>query len=91
MTFVKIKSCEGFIVSLSGSTKSSTFPSCLKSVHVTLSHKKGKNNKKDNYRPASVSPTLPKWFEKCMFSQTSAHFDKIFSKNRYGFRKGYSI
>ena len=76
--------------SINSSIKSSTFPSCLKLADVTPLHKKGKKDKKDNYRPVSILPTLSKCFEKCMFSQMSAYFDEIFSKYQYGFRKGYS-
>ena len=76
--------------SINSSIKSSTFPSCLKLADVTPLHKKGKKDKKDNYRPVSILPTLSKCFEKCMFSQMSAYFDEIFSKHRYGLRKGYS-
>ena len=52
--------------------------------------KKEKKDKKENYRPVSILPTLSKCFEKCIFSQMSAYFDEIFSKYQYGFRKGYS-
>ena len=54
--------------SINSSIKSSTFPSCLKLADVTPFHKKGKKDKKDNYRPVSILPTLSKCFEKCMFS-----------------------
>ena len=57
---------------------------------MTPLHKKGKKDKKNNYRPVSILPTLPKCFEKCMFSQMSAYFDEMFSKYQYGFRKVYS-
>ena len=57
---------------------------------ATPLHKKGKKDKKDNYRPVSILPTLSKCFEKCMFSQMPAYFDEIFSKYQYGFRKRYS-
>ena len=76
--------------SINSSIKSSTFPSCLKSVVATPLHKKGDKDKKDNYRPVSILPTLSKCFEKCMFSQLYAYFNEIFSKYQYGFRKGYS-
>ena len=58
---------------------------------MTHLHKKGKKDKKDNYRPVTIVPTLSTCFEKCIFSQMSAYFDETFSKNRYSFRKGYSI
>ena len=75
---------------ISSAIKSSTFLSWLKSTDVTPFHKKGKKDKKDNYRPVSILPTLSKCFEKCMFSQMSAYFDEIFSKYENGLRKGYS-
>ena len=65
--------------SINSLIKSSTFPSCLKSADVTPLRTKGK---KDNYRPASILPTLSKCFEKYMFTQMSAYFDEIFSKNQ---------
>ena len=55
--------------SINSSIKSSTFPSCLKLADVTPLHKKGKKDKKDNYRPVSILPTLSECFEKPMFSQ----------------------
>ena len=50
--------------------------------------KKEKKDKKDKYRPVSILPTLSKCFEKYMFSQMLAYYDKLFSKYQYGFRKG---
>ena len=73
--------------SINSSIKSFTFPSCLKLADVTPLHKKGKKDKKDNYRPVRILPTLSKYFEKRMFSQMSAYFDEIFSQYQYGFRK----
>ena len=40
---------------------------------------KGRNDKKEIYRPVSILPTLSNCFQKCMFSQVSAYFDEIFS------------
>ena len=60
--------------SINRSIKSSTFPSCLKSADVIPLHKKDKEDKKDNYRPVSILPTLP-----TCFSQMSAFFDEVFS------------
>ena len=76
--------------SINSSIKSSTFSSCLELEDATPLHKKGKKDKKDNYRPVSILPTLSKCFEKCIFSQMPAYFDEIFSKYQYGFRKRYS-
>ena len=46
---------------------------------------------KDNYRPVSILPVLPKLYERSMFKQTSDFFKNIFSKNHCVFRKGHSI
>ena len=54
--------------SINSLIKSSTFPSCLKSADVATLHKKGKKDKKDNYRSVSILSTSFKCFEKCMFS-----------------------
>ena len=64
--------------SINSSIKSSTFPSCLKLEDVTPLHKKGKKDKKDNYRPVNILPTLSKCFEKCMSSQMFAYLMKYF-------------
>ena len=40
--------------SINSSSKSSTFPSCLKSADVTPLHKKVRKNKKDNYRLVGI-------------------------------------
>ena len=60
--------CRIFMETISSSIKSSTFCSSLKSADVTPLHKKGKKDKKDNYRTVSILATLSKCFEKCMFS-----------------------
>ena len=64
--------------SINSSIKSSAFPSCLKLVYVTPLHKKGKKDKKDNYRPVTILPTLSKCFEKCIFSQMPAYLAEKF-------------
>ena len=42
-------------------------PSCLKEADVAPIHKKGKKDKKENYRPVSILPVLSKIFEIIMF------------------------
>ena len=54
---------------INDSIKSFTFPSCLKEADVTPVHKKGKKDKKENYRPVSILPVLSKIFERIMFIQ----------------------
>ena len=73
--------------SINNSIKSSMFPSCLKHADVTPLHKKCNESLKESYRPVSILPTV---FERSMFKQMSSFFDDIFSKYRYGFRKGFS-
>ena len=51
---------------INDSIKSFTFPSCLKEEDVTPFHKKGKKDKKENYRPVSILPVLSKIFERIM-------------------------
>ena len=38
--------------------KSSNFPNSLKLADITHSHKKGRKDNKENYRPVSILPTL---------------------------------
>ena len=52
-------------------------------------YKKGKKDKKENYRPVSILPVLSKIFERIMFIQMSAFFEDFFNKQQCGFRKGY--
>ena len=65
---------------ISNLIKPFTFPSCLKEVDVTPIHKKGKKDKKENYRPISILPVLSKIFERIMFIQMSAFSEDIFLK-----------
>ena len=63
---------------------------CLKEADVTPIHRKGKKDKKENYRPVSILPVLSKIFERIMFIKMSAFFEDIFNKQQCGFRKGYN-
>ena len=76
--------------SIKNSIKPSIFPSFLKHTVVTPVHKTCNKSLKENYRPASILPTLSKVFERSMFKQMSSFFDEIFSKYQYGFRKVFS-
>ena len=46
---------------------------------------------KEDYRSASILPTLSKMFERIMFVQVSASFDNVFSKYQCGFGKAIVI
>ena len=52
--------------------------------------KKNERSIKENYRPVSILPIFSNIFEKILHDQTSAYFANILSKNKCGFRKGYS-
>ena len=52
--------------------------------------KKGSKNKKENFRPVSILPVLPKIFENPMSKQLSTFFENILSRFQCGFRKGYN-
>ena len=63
----------------------------MKEADVTPIHKKGKKDKKENYRPVSILPVLSKIFERIVFIQMSAFFEDIFNKQQCEFPKGYNI
>ena len=52
-----------------------TFPEILKEAYVTPIYKKGDRHNPENYRPISVTPTLPKIFERLLLEQLSEHLD----------------
>ena len=65
--------------------------SCLKEADVTPIYKKGKEDKKENYRPVSTRPVLSKIFGRTMFIQMPTFFEDIFHKQQCGFHKDYNI
>ena len=76
--------------SLKGAIKTYNFPNCLKLADITPLHKKGRKDKKENYRPVSILPTLSKLLERILFEQISVYFNKFLSDQQCWFRKGYS-
>ena len=67
---------------------SSKFADFFKSADISAAFKQGSRNKKENYRPISILPLIPKIFEKIICRQLSNHFDNILSKFQCGFRRG---
>ena len=68
---------------INDSIKSFTFPSCLKGADVTPIHKKGKKDKKENYRPVSTLPVLSKIYERCLriiYNDKQSSFIKLLEK-----------
>ena len=49
-----------------------------------------RKDNKENYRPVSILPTLPKIFERIIFEQMSGFFDNFLSEQQCRFRKRYS-
>ena len=69
---------------------SSTFPAALKLAHITPAFKKGSKNSKENHRPISMMPNIPKIYERCMDKKRSDYLGNLFSKFQCGFRQGIS-
>jgi len=68
------------------------FPNLFKTAKVTPIHKKGSNDKVENYRPISLLSNLNKVFEKLMYKRLYSflcRYDILFHK-QFGFRKGHS-
>ena len=80
-----------FLSSSISSSNKSYLSSCLKFADVTLLHKKGRKDAKQNYRPVCILLILSKIYERSMFKQMSSFFEDIFSKHQCGFRKGLSM
>ena len=66
------------------------FPDKLKEADVTAIHKNGDKCHKQNYRPISVLPNMPKIIERIMSEQITQHFVGIQSPLLSGFRLGYN-
>ena len=66
------------------------FPNALKNADITPAHKKDETTKKDNYKPISILPSVPKVFERQMYNQIYSYMSKYLSPFLCGFRKDYS-
>ena len=81
---------EYLLSSFNDAIDKSCFPTALKQAKITLVFKTGERYSKDNYRPISILPNVPRIFEKFMFRQMSHYMDNILFKHQCGFRKGYN-
>ena len=70
---------------------SNEIPKYLLKADMTSAFKKDENFLKTNYRPASISPTVSKIYERCLYDQINEYFKPLFSKLQYGFRRGHSV
>ena len=66
------------------------FPYELKRADIIPCHKKDDTTNKINYRPISLLPTVSKVYEKILYAQINAFFEKKISNYLCGFRKGYN-
>ena len=67
-----------------------TFVNLFKKAEVRPIYKKDGRTEKSNYRPISVLSNVSKIYERCIYEQMYSYFDKIFSKNQFGFHKGFN-
>ena len=74
------------------SFNSGTFPDSLKTAKVIPLHKADSKDIITNYRPISILPYFPKYFEKAVYSRTVSFFDKfsIIKDNQFGFRQHHT-
>ena len=68
----------------------SKFPSILTLADIIPVFKKGDKEYKNNYRPVSILPNMPKIFERKIFRQISNYMESFLSKYQCRFRKGFS-
>ena len=77
--------------SFKGAIKTSNFSNCLKLADMTPLYKKGRKDKKKNYRPVSILPTLSKIFEKILFEQISFSLISFYQTNNVGSEKDIAL
>ena len=65
------------------------FPHDLNLTDVASAYKKKSKASKDNYRPVSILSNISEVYERCIYDQNQTYFNKILSKYRCRFRKGY--
>jgi hypothetical protein len=76
-----------FIINLS--LRTSSVPLDWKSAKIIPLHKSGDTTLESNYRPISILPVVSKILEKAVHHQLLHYleFDKLLSKNQFGYRK----
>ena len=58
--------------------KDSVFPDSLKQADIKPVCKKDTRSERENYRPVSILPNLPKICGRCMYIQVGKYFDPAF-------------
>ena len=64
-----------------------TFPEQLKKSEIIPLYKKEDSLKKENYKPVSILPHVPKNFERIIYKQINIFMRDKLSKHITGFRK----
>ena len=75
---------------INNSASERLFPDSLKRANITPVHKKNDPLDKENYRPVSILPLLPKVYGRAIFNQLSEYMKKFLNKIICGFRKAHS-
>ena len=85
------KSCSDTLQKLfNDALRDGNFQDKLKWADVTPVFKKDDSTKAKNYRPASVLPGVPIFFERLMHNQISSYIDQFLSPNMCRYKKGLS-
>ena len=90
MQLVAIIVCVPLTDCINASICNGIFPDVLKLAEVCPVFKKGDKFLKENYRPISILPSFSKVYERILYNQISAYFEKLFSQHLCGFRRKYS-
>ena len=75
--------------SVNHSLQLSVFPQKLKQAEVIPLYKKLDPLNKENYRPVSLLPHLPKVFERIIYKQINSYMESKLTKCLTGFRKSH--
>ena len=72
--------CKSYLSDIfNNSLQTHSFPLELKLADISPIHKKDETTKKENYRPISILPSVPKLFEKIMHNQIENYMNKYLS------------
>ena len=69
------------------SSQTCIFPACWKKAIISPLHKKDDKSDIENYNTVSLLSVISKILERIIFKRLYEHFEKIFHKAQYGYRK----
>ena len=89
---IKSEISKPLTIIINQSLETGIFPDALKVAKVKPLFKKGDNCCLNNYRPISLLPTIPKIFERVMYTQLHSYFNvnNLLSEQLCGFRSQHS-